>query len=289
MANALSIEYEAPLSKFRSEMLTLIKRKGKLFTDTICNELNHEYLPLRKIVIDDHSLAAGAYYARFYASYFNFLEMLSSHDYKEINVINNIVSHSKGAVRDAILCSFLDQMGYNEQNKTIYDIAYDYLSDPYYIKEFNHIKSKCSINTNKYELVDTEGKQIKLSKFNGKLLLIDIWHTGCGGCTQYYKNIITKLEEEYKNDSRLQIISISTDKNEQTWKNSINKNIYTHPGALNVYTGGKGSFHPFFTELGIRAAPTPILIDQNGNTIDFDSYRLWDLGLIRKQIQERKK
>ena len=73
-----------------------------------------------------------------------------------------------------------------------------------------------------FEMIDTEDNKVKLSDLRGKLLYIDIWGTWCIPCIEEMPHL-TKLQERFKDDPRILIMSISVDPNINTWKRFLDK------------------------------------------------------------------
>lgn len=69
---------------------------------------------------------------------------------------------------------------------------------------------------------DIKGNHIKLSDYQGKLIVIDIWATWCGPCLEEMP-VFEEIEEEFK-DSEVEFIALSIDSNREAWKKFIEKN-----------------------------------------------------------------
>lgn len=113
---------------------------------------------------------------------------------------------------------------------------------------------------------DVKGNKVTLSAYKGKLLLIDVWFTGCGACAYLTK----RLEKEVipnLNDIKIEYISICLDKKKELWLSSVEKGLYTNNESVNLLTLEEGFDHPFVKYFNISGGPTLMLIDENGNLI----------------------
>src|SRR6478735_336085 len=70
-----------------------------------------------------------------------------------------------------------------------------------------------------FVLFNQEGKEVKLSQFKGKLLLLDFWASWCGPCRKENPNVV-KLYKEYKKKG-LEILSVSLDRERDPWLEAI--------------------------------------------------------------------
>ena len=70
-----------------------------------------------------------------------------------------------------------------------------------------------------FELVNPEGKSVRLSDFRGKYVLVDFWASWCGPCRQEMKRLLP-IYEELKGED-LEFVSVSLDKREQDWRKML--------------------------------------------------------------------
>lgn len=113
-------------------------------------------------------------------------------------------------------------------------------------------------------LPDTTGRMISLSDFNNKVVVLDYWFTGCGSCVTVAEVIDHEILPKFKNNSDVVFISVSVDKDQKTWKNSVKTGTYTNPKSINLYTGGLGWDHPFIKNYNFQGFPHVMLIDRKG-------------------------
>ena len=63
---------------------------------------------------------------------------------------------------------------------------------------------------------DPSGKEVSISSFKGKYLLIDFWASWCGPCRMENPNVV-KAYNEFK-EKNFTILGVSLDKDKSSWK-----------------------------------------------------------------------
>ncbi|RJQ46092.1 MAG: TlpA family protein disulfide reductase [Nitrospiraceae bacterium] len=106
-----------------------------------------------------------------------------------------------------------------------------------------------------FTLKDMSGKDVTLSSFKGKPVLLNFWATWCPYCRQERSHLKT-LYEEYKGKD-LVIISVSIDRSTRTIKNFMEQN----PAPYIVLTDTEGAAA---VPYNVMSLPTTYLIDRNG-------------------------
>jgi len=113
-----------------------------------------------------------------------------------------------------------------------------------------------------FSLPDSTGIIHQLSDFKGKVLVIDFWYNGCGGC-RLMVPALEQIEKEMRGKD-IQFISIGID-TKKLWLDGIGK--YSSINSLQLYTEGQIKDHPMMKYLNISAYPRLIIVDKNGNIV----------------------
>jgi len=104
-----------------------------------------------------------------------------------------------------------------------------------------------------FTLKDLEGKQVSLSDFKGKVVLLDFWATWCGPCRRAIPHL-EALHRKYK-DQGLVVIGINHEKDHDKVK-AFSKEQISYVVLLDA--------DEQFKEYGIRGIPTAFYIGRNG-------------------------
>ena len=128
---------------------------------------------------------------------------------------------------------------------------------------------------NQFTLQDINGKKVKLDKFRGKVLYIDVWATWCKPCREEFP-YLEDLKKHFKDENGLEIIAVSMDKDFQKWSKLLADKNMT---GIQLHTLPDSDFVKFYD---IGALPRYILLDRNGNVINPSEMRPSEAGIIQK-------
>ena len=118
-----------------------------------------------------------------------------------------------------------------------------------------------------YSFLDQYGKIHRLSSYKGKVIFLNIWATWCGPCRSEMGEI-EALYNKYKGNEDVVILSVafpnqSGEGNTSYIKSYMKDNGYTYPVLFD--NSGK-----LLYILGIKAFPTTILFDKEGNVYGYN-------------------
>lgn len=124
-----------------------------------------------------------------------------------------------------------------------------------------------------FQLYDAKGNIVDISDYKGKVVVIDFWSVGCGGCSLFYKNVISKIKDDF--GDRVIFVSVGIDAKRERWINGIKSGLYTSWDEVNLTTGPSSTNHPVFVNNSITATPTAILLNKEGEIAKFNTVDLY--------------
>ena len=120
-------------------------------------------------------------------------------------------------------------------------------------------------NAPEIELINQEGKTIKLSSLKGKVVLIDFWASWCGPCRKESPNLVEAFgkyhKKKFKVGKGFEIFSVSLDKQEDAWKKAIAADNLTWS---NHVIDKEGTFAKIYA---VNTIPNGFLIDGKGKIV----------------------
>lgn len=128
---------------------------------------------------------------------------------------------------------------------------------------------------------DVSGKDVSLSDFEGKVVVVDVWRTTCGACFAQHV-YLSKLEEEIQSKDVV-FIGISLDKDQQKWMNVVKEKGLD---GIQLYASDKSQFAKDYNITGV---PRFIVFDKKGCVVKEEAPRPSDPRLKEMIEAELKK
>ena len=191
------------------------------------------------------------------------------------NYFSAINKEYSGILRDKLLAWWLIRItAFNDMQPKYPTEALSVMQSPFFIKIVDSLQknlSKGGVLTD-FGFKDVNGRTVHLADFKGKVILIDVWFTGCHGCVMVAAGL-PYVERAFKNRSDLAFVSISIDKDKELWLGSIGKNPrgllytpnYATANTTYLYTAGTGRYNPFVIKyLPDGSCPSLMIVDKEG-------------------------
>ena len=128
-------------------------------------------------------------------------------------------------------------------------------------------KSIISETAPDFTLTDTEGKTVKLSDLNGKVVVLDFWATWCGPCKRSFP-AMQKAVDKYKNDPDVVFLFIHTWERDENATESAVKFLKENNYSFRLLMDLKDpetKANTVVKSYGVNGIPAKFVIDPQGN------------------------
>lgn len=159
-----------------------------------------------------------------------------------------------GADRSDLARESLDKMTPEAKNSTICALLEAKLNDNVY--------TKIGVTAPMFTQPDVNGKNLSLSDFKGKYVLVDFWASWCSPCRKMIPNL-KALYEKYK-DKNFTILSISLDTDKDKWVKAMDEEKMPWPQVSDLLkSNGAG------VKYNVLMIPTSFLIGPDGKIVGY--------------------
>jgi cytochrome c biogenesis protein CcmG/thiol:disulfide interchange protein DsbE len=129
-----------------------------------------------------------------------------------------------------------------------------------------------------FVLRDSSGKTARLSKYRGKVVLLDFWATWCTGCKKEMP-WFAEFQRKYAKEG-LAVLGVSMD--DDGWK-TLKPFLAEHPIPYRILLGDESTAQSY----GIRGMPDTFLIDRQGRLAAAYIADIVDRDDIEANVQKR--
>ena len=113
-------------------------------------------------------------------------------------------------------------------------------------------------------LRNVNGKQVRLSDYRGKIVLVDFWASWCGPCRRANPGL-ADLYNKYKSKG-FEIFGVCIDDEQKAWKKAVQADKISWSQVI-----AKGGWEsPVSLEWKLEQIPASFLIDQTGKVVAVD-------------------
>lgn len=121
-----------------------------------------------------------------------------------------------------------------------------------------------------FKVIDLNGQVITLSKFRGKIVLLDFWASWCIPCRAGFSHL-KNLYKQYHHQG-FEVIAVSTDRNREAWTMAVKQDsieMWYHVPATEKYAAGPSQWtkDDIIKNYFVRAVPVQLLIDKEGKIV----------------------
>jgi Thiol-disulfide isomerase and thioredoxins len=119
----------------------------------------------------------------------------------------------------------------------------------------------------KFTLTDVNGKDVSLSDFKGKIIIVDFWATWCGPCKASFPAMQLAVNK-YKNDPDVKFLFVHTWETSKTPLKDAKAYLDTNHYTFDLYIDPKnetGKSNKAAEMFGVKGIPQKFIIDGKGN------------------------
>lgn len=200
----------------------------------------------------------------------------SSDTVKIVDFYHLIRTKYSGKTRDMMLANFLTAgIGFNKEVLNGYDqVVIDSLSKdafnsvelPTAKKRFmEQVRLNRGAKVPEVSFLDLNGNLVSLASLKGKVIMLDLWSTGCTACALFHQWFHKEIYPSYKNNKDFIYLSINGDKTKERWEAALKTGRYSSDDYLNLNFGeGVGMNHPFTKYYIVGSFPFIMVIGKDG-------------------------
>ncbi len=113
-----------------------------------------------------------------------------------------------------------------------------------------------------FKLTTPDGKEVSLSDYKGKVVMVDFWASWCKPCRKENPNVV-RIYNRFKNEG-FEILGVSLDQQKESWVNAIemDKLTWTHVSDLAGWGSSAAKLY------GVTGIPYTLIVGKDGKILD---------------------
>lgn len=188
---------------------------------------------------------------------------------KEKEVYISFIEKHPNSVISAHLLSVYGSTWGKKITENLFNKLSQEIKDTYYgksVREFISINKGVKIGDKyaDFSQADTQQRIVRLSDFEGKVVLLEFWGSWCGPCRETNPELV-KIYDEFK-DKGFEIFGVGAELSREVWLKAIEKDRLSWTNVTDL----KGDKNEAALIYGVSNYPTNFLIDKNGIIISRD-------------------
>jgi hypothetical protein len=263
-ADLLSLDLLSAIHLSQGFYFTELENSSPAVKDRFLGAFKASFLPPRQFDIGVSSELRSREYQRYLKILLFSLTLMETEDTRPDSIFSKIDRYIDKDLRGAAYITAFTELGAGPDTQAWYAKAHRMITDPRLKTWLLALEAQKDVDLSGYEFQTIDGQRKKIGDLAGKVLLVDMWFTGCGGCSAYYQNVLRPAADELLQLKNTTLLSLNFDGQSSKLQQGLASGLYTDENATVLTASPDGFRHPFLKDLSIERFPTILLIGKEG-------------------------